>query len=56
MNKSHSEEKKPEIMVITSLEEPKKEWEMGELNTCQQCHEIWPSRLMELHMHVRHGL
>lgn len=31
-------------------------WDMGEMNTCQQCHEEWPSRLMELHMHVRHGL
>lgn len=47
----------PAIPDVVS-EEPKveKPWDMGEMNTCQQCHEVWPSRLMELHMHVRHGL
>lgn len=32
------------------------DWNWGEINVCQQCKEKWPSRLMELHMSVRHGL
>lgn len=40
---------------ITSLGEPKK-FDFGELNTCQQCKEEYPSKIMEFHMHVRHGM
>ena len=45
----------PEPELIPSNRE-EKGWYMGEINTCQQCREEWPSKLMELHMNVRHGL
>ena len=48
-----------ETSSVTSLEELDKSngrWNPGEINICQQCKEEWPSRLMELHMSVRHGL
>ena len=33
-----------------------KDWDWGEINTCQQCREEWPSKLMEHHMVIRHGM
>ena len=55
MAKSHTEMTDKPSPIFGNDNQPK-EWDMGEINTCQQCHEVWPSRLMELHMHVRHGL
>jgi hypothetical protein len=42
--------------MIPTIFEAKKDWDWGELNTCQQCKEVWPSKLMEHHMAIRHGL
>lgn len=38
----------------SNTEKPK--WDYGEINTCSQCHEEWPSKFMEFHMSIRHGL
>ena len=53
-----TEEKKEEIV------EPKIEpsvdnlstFNFGEINTCQMCREEYPSKIMEFHMHIRHGM
>mgnify|MGYP001615360543 CR=1 FL=1 len=31
-------------------------FDFGELNTCQQCRAVYPSKIMEFHMHIRHGM
>lgn len=54
----------PAELPLPPLEEVIKEldntdtkgFDFGELNTCQQCHAEYPSKLMEFHMHVRHGM
>ena len=31
-------------------------WDAGEMNTCQQCKQVWPSKLMFFHIKLEHGL
>lgn len=31
-------------------------WDFGEINTCQICQDVYPSKIMEFHMHTKHGM